>query len=77
MSLDRWLNVLLAVALAAVVMFAKMESRLMDASYMGIFRAEVQRVQDSLLRNQQELSRVLQEVQTRLKAVETQKEAPK
>ena len=77
MSLERWISVLLAVALAAVVMFAKLEARLMDASWMGIFRAEVQRTQDGLLRNQQELSRVLQEVQTRLKAVESQKEVPK
>ena len=77
MTMDRWVNVLLAVALAAVVMFSKLEARLMDASYMGIFRAEVQRTQDGLLRNQQDLSRVLQEVQTRLKAVETHKEVPK
>ena len=74
--MDRWLNVLLAVALAAVVMFSKLEARLMDASWMGLFRAEVQRTQDQMLRNQQELSRMLQDLSRRVDAVESKEVKP-
>ena len=76
MSLDRWLNILLAVALGGVVMFTRLEARLMDASWMGLFRAEVQRTQDQMLRNQQELSRMLQELSQRVQAVESKEVKP-
>jgi len=76
MTIDRWMNIVLGVMLAAVVLFGRLESRLMDASWMGIFRAEVQRTQDQLLRNQQELARTLQELQQKMTRLEKVKDTP-